>query len=377
MPSKLIDGSTLEGGGQILRNSVALAALLSTPLSIHNIRANRSQPGLKSQHAAGLRLAAEISSARLSGASGASRALTSESDVSIGSTEVDFIPGRIRTGIEYTGDAITAGSTTLLLQIALPMLVFSHEPQPTKLTLLGGTNATQAPQADYAQHVLLPFCRQTFGLDADLAIPRRGYYPKGGGRLEVTIRPVTGPLRPVTLLRRGKVQRVRGIAHVAGVPRSLAEQMAQGARNVLRTLPELENIDIDIECTRERNDNTAGAGSGIVLWAELDGGGILGGSAVGKKGASAASKGEEAAGELLKALDNGGCVDEWLQDQVIIFMALAGGESALNIGKDLTLHTKTAIWVAEQLTDAKFTVEVNEGMHVIQCQGIGYTAPSA
>ncbi|KAI5831142.1 RNA 3'-terminal phosphate cyclase [Schizophyllum commune Tattone D] len=373
MPPKFIDGSTLEGGGQILRNSVALAALLSTPLSIHNIRANRSQPGLKSQHAAGLRLAAEICNAKLTGASS-----DLDAGVSIGSTEVDFIPGRIKTGIEYTGDVITAGSTTLLLQIALPMLVFAHEPQPTKLTLLGGTNATQAPQADYAQHVLLPFCRRAFGLDADLAIQRRGYYPKGGGRLEVTIRPVAGSLGPITLLERGKVQHVRGIAHVAGVPRSLAEQMAQGARNVLNGHPELAGIDIAIECTRERNDNTAGAGSGIVLWAELDGGGTLGGSAVGKKGASAASKGEEAARELLKALDNGGCVDEWLQDQVIIFMALADGESALNVGKDdLTLHTRTAIWVAEQLTDAKFTVEVNEGIHAIRCQGIGYTAPSA
>ncbi|KAL1683481.1 RNA 3'-terminal phosphate cyclase domain-containing protein [Schizophyllum commune] len=340
MPPKFIDGSTLEGGGQILRNSVALAALLSMPLSIHNIRANRAQPGLKSQHAAGLRLAAEISNARLTGASGAS-------GVSIGLTEVDFIPGRIETGIGYTGDAITAGSTTLLLQIALPMLVFSHEPQPTKLTLLGGTNATQAPQADYAQHILLPFCRKFFGLDADLTIQRRGYYPKGGGRLEATIRPVAGPLKPVRLLEHGKVQRVRGIAHVAGVPRSLAEQMARGAREVLQTHPELESVDIAIECTRERNDNTAGAGSGIVLWAELDGGGTLGGSAVGKKGASAASKGEEAARELLKAMNNGGCVDE------------------------------TAIWVAEQLTDAKFRVEVNEGIHVVRCQGIGYTAPSA
>ncbi|KAL1730111.1 RNA 3'-terminal phosphate cyclase domain-containing protein [Schizophyllum commune] len=377
MPPKLIDGSTLEGGGQILRNSVALAALLSTPLSIHNIRANRAQPGLKSQHAAGLRLAAEISNARLTGASGASKA--SESSVSIGSTEVDFVPGKIRTGIEYTGDAVTAGSTTLLLQIALPMLVFSHEPHSTKLTLLGGTNATQAPQADYAQHVLLPFCRRAFGLDADLTIQRRGYYPKGGGRLEIVVRPVAGPLRPMTLLERGKVQRVRGIAHVAGVPRSLAEQMAQGARNVLQTHPELAGIDIDIECTRERKDNTAGAGSGIVLWAKLEGGGILGGSAVGKKGVSAASKGEEAAKELLKALDNGGCVDEWLQDQVIIFMALADGESALNVGKDdLTLHTRTAIWVAEQLTDAKFTIEVDSAeLHIIRCQGIGYTTPAA
>lgn len=363
--AKVIDGSVLEGGGQILRNSVSLAALLTTPISIHNIRASRNPPGLKSQHAAGLQLAAEISAAQLKGAT-------------VASASVDFAPTRITTGRAYTGDAITAGATTLLLQVALPLLAFSRDPAPTSLTLLGGTNATQAPQADYAQRVLLPFCRRAFGVEADLHIARRGYYPRGGGRLDVLVRPVAGPLTPVTLLERGAVKRVGGIAHVAGVPRALAEQMAQGARDVLGTYPALEDVDIDIEYTRERNDNTSGAGSGVVLWAELEGGGIIGGSAVGKKGASAASKGEEAARELVKGLTNGGCVDEWLQDQVIIFMALAAGESSLNVGKDdLTLHTKTAIWVAEQLTEARFTVTTNDaGLHIVRCQGMGYTAPS-
>ncbi|KAL1741171.1 RNA 3'-terminal phosphate cyclase domain-containing protein [Schizophyllum fasciatum] len=361
----LIDGSTLEGGGQILRNSIALSALLNQPISIHNIRTNRTPPGLKAQHAAGLHLAAAISGARLSGATLASPA-------------VEFAPARIMTGATYTADAVTAGATTLLLQTALPLLTFARAPTPSVLTLRGGTNAAQAPQADYARHVLLPFCRRAFGLDADLTIARRGYYPRGGGQLEVTVRPVVGPLTPVRLLERGRVTRIRGIAHVAGIPRALADEMAHGAREFLVAHDELDGVDIDIECTRERNENTAGAGSGIVLWAELEGGGVLGGSAVGRKAASAVSKGEEAARELTKAMANGGCVDEWLQDQVIIFMALAGGESIINVGRDdLTLHTKTAVWVAKQLTDAKFTTTVDDaGRHIIHCQGSGYKAPT-
>lgn len=50
---QIINGSILEGGGQILRNSVSLAALLQKPIRIENIRAGRSQPGLKNQHRTG------------------------------------------------------------------------------------------------------------------------------------------------------------------------------------------------------------------------------------------------------------------------------------------------------------------------------------
>jgi len=97
---------------------------------------------------------------------------------------------------------------------------------------------------------------------------------------------------------------------------------------------------------------------------------------LGSKGLRPADVGEEAAKELLRGLDAGGCVDEWLQDQIIIFMALAQGRSELRCGKgDLTLHTQTAMWIAEQLTTAKFDIEKEtSGHNVIRCEGIGYSA---
>ncbi|KAK0210414.1 RNA 3'-terminal phosphate cyclase domain-containing protein [Desarmillaria ectypa] len=362
MTSILIDGSVLEGGGQILRNSISLSSLLSKPVSIHKIRNGRKPPGLKNQHRTGLELAANIASAELRGATS-------------GSTEIDFVPGTLRLPGHFAADSVTAGATTLLLQIALPILLFSQQSAPSSLTLKGGTNASHAPQIDYTQHVFLPFIRRHFDIDATLEIKRRGYYPKGGGEVHVQVSPVADKIRSFTLVERGSVKAIKGIAHLAGLPNHIGKGMVEGAKDYLTGSPGLGGVPVEIESKRERNDNTVGAGSGIVLWAELEGGGIIGGDALGRKGLVAQAVGRLAAESLIRGLCAGGCVDEWLQDQIIIFMALAEGTSQINCGKgELELHTETAIWVAQQFTDAKFDVEADlSGCTVIRCRGIGYS----
>ena len=135
---KIIDiqGSILEGGGQILRMSMGFSALLKTPIHIYEIRGNRSKPGLKSQHLNGLILVKQISNGRLSGDK-------------MNSPEITFHPGtdRIIGGQTYSADTRTAGATTLLAQVSLPCLLFGQK--PCLLELKGGTNADMAPQVDY------------------------------------------------------------------------------------------------------------------------------------------------------------------------------------------------------------------------------------
>ncbi|KDQ60589.1 hypothetical protein JAAARDRAFT_554341 [Jaapia argillacea MUCL 33604] len=362
MARVLIDGSVLEGGGQILRNSIALSALLRKPLSIHNIRANRTPPGLKNQHAAGLKLVACISSGQLTGA---------ERD----STTVEFDPGPIQVSTGYSADPGTAGSTTLLLQVALPCLLYSSKgTDPSTLILRGGTNASHAPQIDSTQHTLFPFLRRHFGLDPRLEVRQRGYYPKGGGEVIFTMPPIRGPLPPITLTDRGPLKSVKGFAYVARLPHSIARTMQQTAKEALVS----SGVDADminITAVRERDTDAVGAGSGIVLWAETENGCVLGGSAVGMRKTDPAQVALAAADELARNIAHGQCVDEYIQDQIIIFLALASGESKVKTGP-LTLHTRTAIWVAEQLTDARFVVdEAPDGQTVtITCQGIGLTA---
>ncbi|KAF9452817.1 RTC domain-containing 1 [Macrolepiota fuliginosa MF-IS2] len=400
---QVIDGSVLEGGGQILRNAISLAALLQKPVRIENIRHSRSSPGLKNQHRTGLELAAQIASAKLTGCSN-------------GSTQVEFVPGKIELPGYWKADTVTAGATTLLVQVAFPMLLFGGSPSALNdvsesvLDLMGGTNAGQAPQIDYTQHVFLPFFKNQFlppscnddddnGTAVELKIKKRGYFPKGGGEINVRVRPLRPgqKLRAVNLVERGRLVKIGGLAHCAGLPKSVGNGMCEGAVECVKEkmkawAPEVRvgvrgsvsvdggaavdpDVEVDIEVKREPNELTRGAGSGIVVWAEFENGVVMGGSAVGKKGLEPRVVGKSAVEELFKGIEAGGCVEEWMQDQMIIFMALAEGKSEVRCGTEgPSLHTKTAIWVAEQLTEAKFEVKQEESGHwMICCEGIGFT----
>jgi len=360
MAIRVIDGSVLEGGGQLLRNSITLSTLLSQSVSIEKVRNSRHPPGLKSQHAAGIKLAAEICSATLTGGE-------------TGSCALKYQPGRIDLPNHFTADSRTAGSIALLLQVALPCLVFSSSAAPSTLALRGGTNATQAPQIDYTQRVLLPFLRRHFGLGVTLNVQRRGYFPKGGGAVFCAVDPRPGILPPVHLVDRGAVLAIRGESHVAGLPAHIARTIRDAAIAKLVAAGVQPDI-IDITAVREDRNKATGGGSAITLVAETEGGCVLGGSAIGKKGVEPADMGESAADELLRNVAHGGCVDEYLQDQIIIFLALADGKSTVKTGP-LTLHTRTAIWVAEQLTNAKFEIKENsDGTCLITCDGIGMKA---
>lgn len=261
----------------------------------------------------GLQLAAEICSAQLSGGEP-------------GSSSIEFVPGPVKLSKTYTADPGTAGSTALLLQVALPCLMFTppdpHSlygppPSPTQLVLRGGTNATQAPQIDYSQHVLIPFLRQHFGIAVTLQVIKRGYYPRGGGEVRVSVSPVLGPLSPVTLTTRGALTSISGCAYVAGLPWRLAEQM-RGAAYAQLVASGIDPRMISIDTRREQEEAAVGSGTGIVLWAETEHGCRLSGSAVGMKGKKPATVGEEAAMELLRNLHEGGCVDEYLQVLILL-----------------------------------------------------------
>uniref|UniRef100_K9J0A8 RNA 3'-terminal phosphate cyclase n=1 Tax=Desmodus rotundus TaxID=9430 RepID=K9J0A8_DESRO len=362
-PRVEVDGGVLEGGGQILRVSTALSCLLGVPLRVQKIRAGRSTPGLRPQHLSGLEMIRDLCDGQLDGAE-------------IGSTEIMFTPGKIRGGT-HTADTKTAGSVCLLLQVSMPCVLFAAS--PSELRLRGGTNAEMAPQIDYTATVFKPIVEK-FGFKFNCDIKMRGYYPKGGGEVIVQMSPVK-QLNPINLTDRGSVTKIHGRAFVAGVlPFKMAKDMAAAAVRCLRK--EFRDLYVNIQPVQEPGDQAFGNGSGIIITAETSTGCLLAGSSLGKRGVNADKVGIEAAEMLLANLRHGGAVDEYLQDQLIIFMALASGVSRIKTGP-VTLHTKTAIHFAEQLAKAKFTVKKSEDeedaskdAYIIECQGIGMANPN-
>uniref|UniRef100_A0AAZ3QNQ9 RNA 3'-terminal phosphate cyclase n=1 Tax=Oncorhynchus tshawytscha TaxID=74940 RepID=A0AAZ3QNQ9_ONCTS len=370
-----MDGSIMEGGGQILRVSAALSCINGASIRINKIRAGRGTPGLRYSfpksifirvavyspgHLSGLELVRDICCGNLEGGS-------------VGSTEVTLTPGKIKAG-NHTADPQTAGSVGLLLQVSLPCALYADG--PSELCLKGGTNADMAPQIDYTIKVFKPIVEK-FGVHFNCDLRMRGYYPKGGGEVVAKISPVS-ELSPVNMTERGTISKIYGRSFVAGVlPYKLAKDMATTATRVIRR--EIKDLYINIQTLQEK-DMACGSGNGIIIIAESSTGCIFAGSALGKKGVYPDKVGFEAAEMLLRNIRHNGCVDEFLQDQLILFMALANGISRIRTGP-VTLHTKTAIHVAEQLTQAKFTVtkaddeNASNDTYIIECQGVGVTNP--
>ena len=381
-----IDGSILEGGGQLMRIAIGLSALMKKSIRIKNIRAGRSKPGLKAQHMCGLQLVQRLAGGKLEGCV-------------LHSSEITYLPekGNKSSGSSTTTDHEayqenfevdigTNGATTLLAQISLPVALF--RPCPTILELKGGTNnADTAPPVDYYQHVFLHHL-QHFGINIECNILKRSYNnPKGGGHLQLKIKPMTQVLCPITLFKEDSIRQNISydiLACTAGrVNPQVAHQIVNGATSVLNmdttsgrggsSYNSQKKAEVRIDMQHCDHNTAVGNGSSVLIKANvmaLAGKTVLAASADGTAKINPAETGARAARELLGQLNSGFAVcDQYAQDQLIIFMALASGQSKIQTGP-LTLHTRTAIYITELLTSAQF--KVSEDNNLIECQGIGY-----
>ncbi len=347
-----IDGSMGEGGGQILRNAVALSAVLLKPIRIYNIRAKRSKPGLRPQHLTGVKAVAALSSADVS-------------SLKIGSKELVFRPRQLGGGRLFF-DAGTAGSTTLILQSLMPAMAFSGS--PIEVELRGGTNNPMAPPVEYFSMVLLPTLGK-MGCKFEITLLRRGFYPKGGGVVRARSTPVDR-LSPIRLTEFGGVKRITGLSYSCRLPSHIVERMASTAERILRARG------YDIEIRREvlkPGDKACSLdpGCGIILVAELRSGALLGSDNLGRLGVPAEKVAEDAANDLLKQIDSEAPVDRHLGDQLVIWASLADGVSEYRVS-ELTLHTLTSIELCKILSGAEAEVLGKLGEPAtVKIKGIG------
>ncbi len=337
-----IDGSMGEGGGQILRYSLALSAVLLKPVHIYNIRAKRSNPGLRPQHLTGVRALATITSARVRGAS-------------VGSMEVWFEP-RVRRGGYYRFDIGTAGSVTLVIQAILPALLFADRDSVVEIT--GGTDVRWSPPIDYMRYVFLEHLRR-FGVEASIELKRRGHYPRGGGHVVLRVKRLNGSLKPVDLVERGVVREIRGRSHCVRLPSHVAVRQARSAVEVVFRELGVKPV-VELEYYRSGQDPHLGPGSGIVLWA-LTEYSVLGADSLSERGKPAERVGEEAGLKLVEELRSGMAFDSHMGDMVVPYISLASGFSRVGVSR-VTMHTVTAVMVTEKfLPSIEFSVDGGVG----------------
>lgn len=326
-----IDGSYGEGGGAILRQALGLAAFAGEPLRVTSIRAGREPPGLRPQHLKAVEAVAAVCGGEVTGAE-------------LGSLEVTLEPGRIQGG-RFEFDIGTAGSVTLLLQALLvPCLCGGAR---FSFGLVGGTDVRWSPPADYLSNVTFPALRP-FGR-AELRVERRGYYPKGGGRVEVVIESAGTVPSPLVLDRRARFAELRGRSHASAflAEREVSERQAAAARE------ELARFEVPVRVEVEY-DETFSPGSGITLWTRGPGAAVQGGSALGARGVPAESVGGEAARALATEIEAGRAVDRYLADQLVPFLAVAGGSLTTS---EITLHTRSNAYVAERILGTRFELD--------------------
>ncbi|MFX1518544.1 MAG: RNA 3'-terminal phosphate cyclase [Promethearchaeota archaeon] len=344
-----INGGMLEGGGQILRIATALSGITGVPVEIYDIRNQRPKPGLKAQHLTGIKALADLTNASVDGLQMASKKIT-------------FTPTKRKGGF-YEVDVKTAGSVALLLQVLMPVAIFA--PERVQFKLIGGTTVKWSPPIPTIQHVLLPILKK-MGIQARIRIIKHGFYPKGAGILEVEIDPIK-KLRPITLDKIGRIEKIGGISYCAKLPEHVAIRQMKAATAELKKAG-FQNTDI----ITEQITDSLSPGSGITLWAKTNTEAIIGADAIGEKGKPAEVVGREAAQKLLGPINAKTPVDSFLADQLIIYMALAEGTSEIMTNK-LTLHTTTAKTVCKQVIKASFSVSEEKSDSVkIVCNGIGF-----
>jgi RNA 3'-terminal phosphate cyclase (ATP) len=328
-----IDGSFGEGGGQILRSSLALSLVTGKSLVIERIRANRKKPGLMNQHLAAVKAAAEVSQAQVEGAE-------------IGSKRLSFCPGSVGAG-NYTFDVGSAGSATLVLQTVLPALLLAEG--ESNLTLRGGTHNPMAPPFDFLVKSYLPLVNR-LGPTVEARLVRPGFYPVGGGELQVRIEPAQ-QLGRLELTDRGETcaQRVRVL--LANLPRHIAEREC-------RTIAQQTGWSEDRFMIEEPSD---AHGPGNVVMIELEAENITEVcTSFGRKGVKAEEVALEALREAEEYWASDAPVGRHLADQLVLPLGIgahfgAGGGAFRTLS--LSAHSTTHLEILRRFLSLEVKVE--------------------
>ena len=328
-----IDGNYGEGGGQILRSSLSLSAILNRPIHITGIRAGRKKAGLAPQHLTCVNAVAAITNAEVIGGQ-------------LGSQTLVFRPQEISGG-NYTFDVAeirpSAGALSLVFQsVALPL---SFAKVPSTVTLRGGTHVPWSPTVHYLQQIFIPMAAK-FGFQGLIQLNEWGWFPKGGGEVIAKVQP-SADWRGVQLQHRGKLQAIYGISAASNLPEHIINRQHNQIQKRLAKFGSLVNIE-------RVNGESIGRGTLVFLKAEFEH--VQAGfSALGARGKRAERVADEACEVLEDFLIADAAIEPHLADQLILPMALAKGKSRFTTSQ-ITRHLTTNIWLVQQFLPVRFEV---------------------
>lgn len=331
-----IDGGQGEGGGQILRTSIALGAMTGRDVTVKNVRAGRPKPGLAAQHLAAIKGVASICEGRLEGAT-------------LGSTEVRFHPGQVRGG-RHVIDVGTAGSITLVAQACL--LALARCTEDFDLVITGGTDVRLAPPITYDELIIFPQLRK-MGFEVSMVEMRRGFFPQGGGMVRLKGHGDRS-LSPLGLKDRGRFLGISGVAFVQNLPRHVADRMAMESKRLL-----IDHQPVDM---RTELGNSPSAGAGMTLCARYENT-VLGSSALGEKGLSSEKVAAQASAELEKEMLFS-TLDVHAADQLLPYLSLCDAPSEFLV-REITPHLSTQMRLLPTFLPVRFDVFEDRMIRVI------------
>ncbi|MEZ7502617.1 RNA 3'-terminal phosphate cyclase [Psychrobacter sp. Arc29] len=352
-----IDGSTGEGGGQIIRTALSLSMLTGTPIEIINIRAGRAKSGLMRQHLMCVQASQQISNAVVTGAH-------------LGSMVFTFTPSTVQAG-DYTFDIGSAGSTSLVLQTLLPALLFANTGlnQKSTVTITGGTHNPLAPTTDFLQQAFVPMLDK-LGMQMGIELQQVGFAPIGGGVIKATIAPfVRRATTPrLDLTEHGKLVSIELVASVLNLEYAICQRELASAKAAL------VEAGIDEALITTRGNKLHGIGEGNTCYAKVTHeisdmqnhkeyhSEIF--TLLGEKRSSAEKIGGRLSGLVKRYLfDTGALIDEYLTDQLLLPLALSGGGAFS--ARIISEHSKTQAWLIEQFLPVAITFDAIEDEQIL------------
>ena len=335
-----IDGSFGEGGGQIVRTAITLSCILNQPIIINNIRKNRKNPGLKQQHLTALKILKKICNAKID-------------QLKIGDTSLKFIPNKAQS-MDIKENVGTAGSISLIIQVLIPVIAICKE--KLNLTIVGGTNVLWSPTIDYAQ-IVLREAYARMGINFSIDIIKRGYFPKGGGIVELKVSS-TEKINPIVLGKR-KTKNVKVISTFSKLSQGFIKNLIDQIKNKLK-----EN-DFTVE-TQLIEEPAYNAGASLMV-CSIDNDSIIGVDSIFN------NKTKNFEIDLDKFIQNKFSVDEHLADMIVLPASLANGITKFQV-KKISKHLETNLYVASKITGCRYGIgKLKDGFEV-RIEGNSYSS---